>query len=531
MASSFAHAPVLLLALFACACGSSEPVDAPKEEPTTPRPPSEGCGLVESGTRLKAKRWVTEDGAWEDLTRHRVWYDSLLDTDCQVRLASDGMARCLPLVVSTGSYTDSACSEPVINGPSPCEASPPRYFLEAIRTLCSPLRLGDAYVVHRVGPTTVPTTIYRREDDGTCAEAGEGGHTVYTSAGVVPVSDFVAATIVESTDSRLVHRHFVTDDGARGGGLDTYPFDSVLGELCVFDGLERAADGSQRCLPFHPTAGGSFRDAACSQMTVPNDASVCGDRARFAAVEEKDTCPGFPGAVSGSPTRLHFHELGEEFTTQATYWLDYSDTDELVCTTVDLGEPRDYAVVGAEVRPSTFVGATERELACGPLGASGQRLRAIHWVSDEGHPAETGEHWFDSELKEACSFRLAADGVPRCLPQAQPVDVGDFAQFSDARCTQMVTFQYPCHDSSKYGIAAIGGAGECIDEPRHHVYSLGKAFKPTALYRGRPSPDGTGRECVPYEGSLEELTEQFAFRPIGSELPPTRFLAGTEETF
>lgn len=58
---------------------------------------------------------------------------------------------------------------------------------------------------------------------------------------------------------------------------------------------------------------------------------------------------------------------------------------------------------------------------------SGSRLKARTLVGDDGSRSPSG--WFDSELSIECSFRKAADGETRCLPNGNQV-----VYFSDGAC-------------------------------------------------------------------------------------------------
>lgn len=66
-----------LVVLFITACYSrrSESTDDPDD--VGPASVAEGCGLVGSGSRLKARRLVGEDGSWLDLSRFGMFFDSL----------------------------------------------------------------------------------------------------------------------------------------------------------------------------------------------------------------------------------------------------------------------------------------------------------------------------------------------------------------------------------------------------------------------------------------------------------------------
>jgi hypothetical protein len=75
-------------------------------------PVPKACADPVSGSRLKAKYRVAEDGSKEHLPG--AWYDSMRGEDCVFLHASDGKERCLPVFRGQVSYyTDPACSVPV----------------------------------------------------------------------------------------------------------------------------------------------------------------------------------------------------------------------------------------------------------------------------------------------------------------------------------------------------------------------------------------------------------------------------------
>lgn len=86
--------------------------------PGEPKPPAMGIPIpeaqaAESGTRLKARWYVAEDG-----TRHWAfnWFDSERNEDCSFQPAADGVLRCLPTYPSVGAlYSDPACTQVVVS--------------------------------------------------------------------------------------------------------------------------------------------------------------------------------------------------------------------------------------------------------------------------------------------------------------------------------------------------------------------------------------------------------------------------------
>ena len=90
------------------------------------------------------------------------WFDTMLETPCAFRLASDGDDRCLPLEGATalaarvvGRFTDAACTVPIdlVTRDESCLAGAPTYALQAIG--------GGRFRVREVGEVQ-PGPIYRQ---------------------------------------------------------------------------------------------------------------------------------------------------------------------------------------------------------------------------------------------------------------------------------------------------------------------------------------------------------------------------------
>jgi hypothetical protein len=84
-------------------------VNAPKGDQTPP-----ATADSSSGTRLKAKRYVTDDGAKQFVN----WYDTLQKTDCTLQPTDDpNTIRCFPPSVEAHYFSDSACTMPLAQAP------------------------------------------------------------------------------------------------------------------------------------------------------------------------------------------------------------------------------------------------------------------------------------------------------------------------------------------------------------------------------------------------------------------------------
>jgi hypothetical protein len=150
-----------------------------------------------SGTRLKARRWVTTDGAKQAIG----WYDSERDENCNFYVSGDGKTRCLPFdaytTVNASYFADSGCTQPVIYHGVGCGVpEPPVYAYKADAATCPPryrlyslgseIASGKAYVKSGINCTEMTL----------CASATTC--RLYNMGAEVAASSFVAAT--EQTD-------------------------------------------------------------------------------------------------------------------------------------------------------------------------------------------------------------------------------------------------------------------------------------------------------------------------------------------
>jgi hypothetical protein len=284
-----------------------------------------------------------------------------------------------------------------------------------------------------------------------------------------------------------------------------------------------------------------FADASCTQDLIQNGPFECADSWRFAGVDVEETC-GF--ALDGTeltfPLRERLYELGDPVVPTALHRLNYSDAGAFVCEPLTLtGEEGLYSAFGPEVSPSSLAALEEREVNCGRLGASGQRLR-VRDVLSEGQSAWRTFLPFDSETGESCEFNVAADGVLRCLPAS--LESASSSYFADSACTRPVVWVDRCRfgTQSNYALGGEPAPSECVagaevDELRIAVYALGEPYTPTALYSYEQVPEGQPARCLPIEESrfesIAEVTQEFEFREVGAEIPPSSFIAGRFETY
>lgn len=175
-----------LLLLATAACSSEEAPIGPDPTAATSSG-GEGGGPTDSGTRLRARRIVAEDGA----TQFVGWRDTQRDEDCAFREAADGKLRCVPdlPVVATTTFSDAACSAPLLNNAAGCTA-------EGATVLVRAEACGGGFAVWKVGGLFTGQDIYRW--DGDSCEPSVPGEQLWAAASQVDASSFVAA--VEQVD-------------------------------------------------------------------------------------------------------------------------------------------------------------------------------------------------------------------------------------------------------------------------------------------------------------------------------------------
>ena len=116
--------------------------------------------------------------------------------------------------------------------------------------------------------------------------------------------------------------------------------------------------------------------------------------------------------------------------------------------------------------PATGEGGAEAGSAS-PDFRSGSRLRAMTYVAAGGTKLFTG--FFDSELKQRCTFATADDGSMRCLPEPTGTVV-----FTDAACAKPVLlFDDPCADAPLPYTRLADATTECL--PKTATYAIGAA--------------------------------------------------------
>ena len=516
---------VVSLAILGSGCGSGS-----AGTPNT-------CASPQTGSRLKAFVLRAEDGAWENLSRYGYWYDSLLATRCFFDHTADGALRCLPSPPLSIHFADAACSQRVASARA-CTDGPPRYALVPLSSTCAGADSITPAAVYSLGSGSVPAVLHYQQSVGgnlQCLESPNSeGLEVYPFVSELAPTEFVAATIELTTGSRIQTDRLVAEDGTRGGAGRA--FDSNFGGECLVD---LAADGEWRCLPVEAIirrAGWAFADPSCTQGLVMQGWGSCAPdfRAKLASIEEPRICAVVAGVPRERyPPKRHVHQLGAASTPAQTFGKTYQTDNSVICEATPNADAAPFSEVRAELPPTEFLRASQKEIACGPMGASGRRLKAHYAASDDGVVLSAAAIWLDEELGEECFFQVAADDVIRCIPNRQRMAAVQY--FADASCSRGLVAIDRCIEfprgAPKFAVVdETGGAcvaGMGLVDIRARVHALGATVAPSALYRyNLDQPAG----CVPFDqAGVETFVMEFEFRELGSEVPPTTFVAGTIE--
>ena len=414
----------------ACGGGSAEPDAASAPDAAIP-----GSCSPSAGTRLAPQGWALEGG-------ERVatgWFDGERGEACAFTPDADGKLRCLPtqlVATAFGDYfLDEACTEAASLLPgATCDGEEVKYVATTRYELCA--SRTELRPVETLIDTGGGRLIYQRDTAGGCLLAG----TVTTErlarlgAPIAPAS-FVSAILAPGdARGRLAPLVLTADDGAvdpcpreTGGQLEDVP----RGATCT---LARSIDGAERCLPVAAQLTGSFADAACTAPLAFEDPSC--PAPTFASEARSDGC-----ALS--------YEVRPVTAPIAVYYgLDAGTT----CTPVDVGLDAGYYAVGAPEDPGGFEKLT---LMAAPRDG---RLAPLVWSTIDGAELSTGR-FADAELAgEPCDVRVAADGVPRCLPA--PAGFGVQDAFRDAACLESVVVaavDATCVTDAKYVTATAPG--------------------------------------------------------------------------
>lgn len=140
---------------------------------------------------------------------------------------------------------------------------------------------------------------------------------------------------------------------------------------------------------------------------------------------------------------------------------------------------------------------------------AGDRLSVREIAFPGGEPVQVG--WYDEELRTPCTFRRAADGQVRCLPQTGVFDFHAFASPDCSESSALARRSNRCGPTPTF--ATTPGLSNCPAEA--HVFRLGERYTGDRFIR-------VGEDCL-----LDEFEDENAdFYERGEEIAPDEMVAG-----
>ncbi len=156
--------------------------------------PDANADIPSSGTRLKARRYIADDGARSEITGF--WYDSARKEDCAFTADELGQTRCVPFqTIAYAYYEDNQCTQPIASPThnTTCQ-SPKKYVGIYDASQCA----KNGPKIHEFGTPVVPSQVWFLKSDGACVTIGgiEISVTDWHRLGkkILP-TEFVAATL------------------------------------------------------------------------------------------------------------------------------------------------------------------------------------------------------------------------------------------------------------------------------------------------------------------------------------------------
>jgi hypothetical protein len=378
---------VCALAAAAGGCSDDEPPEAPEDATYT----------AKSGSRLKARYFVDDEGA-------RVfagWFDSLRGEACRVARGEGGRYYCFPYG-NPALYADARCRQPLgVHGG--CAA---RYT--AIARGDSRCDNETLALWEEGGPVELPTQ-YRWGGDSCLASERSPTASLVAATQRLPDSELVSG---ESTppraDLRLASRLVRFADGA------------VAPSALIDSRWKRckpvATTAGIRCVPeaaVYAGVGPYFGDRGCGAMVAHAEGPACLTPLVGLLVSTSNGCPGVSAAFALGP-RLDPREVFSGSECQRGRLL-----------------PGHFYMMGAPLELTAFPALQVNERGRG-------RMRVRTYAAGDGVPVPyLGVQLFDSRLNVECRVVPASDGVLRCLPLEGPATLGDAgsARFADPDCT------------------------------------------------------------------------------------------------
>lgn len=437
-----------------------------------------GSNVYKAGSRLRLQSVSSGDG----LTSYFGIYDQQLGTPCEALVTNDGALRCFPTPEAyTGYYSDSGCTTLVGFAQNVCGGTAPTYATAE-----------DAFARHIAYPITGPYSgvVYQGVPGDCTAFAAPQSYSFYALAAQASASTFAALTELDAVQSPSPSSTDLEQSGTRLGvraitSADGLVWPEAFGDqsLDVDCSFGRAGDQTERCLPagIAYVDASLFSDAACTDPILdwaPNLGAPS-----YAEQEDADYCP----------TAAYFR-VGASFT--GTVYASGGGT----CSALAPESGSAYYDL-TPVAASTFEAAT-LATGAGPFAGftSGSRLQITTATGADGSRGLAA--LYDTQLGLDCTFAVATDGAPRCLPLGALAYIQDF--YGDPACTSPIV------------------SGSCV-APSYAASTTSCSstyYRVGALFTGTPYFLADNGECGP-------LTSPSPFYTLGAAVPASTFAEGT----
>ena len=469
---------------------------------------------AESGSRLSAVWWKTDDGA----RQFAGWHDDLLGQDCSFMHMTDSVDRCIPgpnvqVYGTPNIFEDAECKVPLVGVakqpevPSCALTAPVPGDTYATLVYSAPTgggSCGFAFELHALKKVTALAHVYDGEG---CTQTDADSAIDYFEYGdVVSPTTFVGSKVApEPASTRLTFLTRTSDDGARER---LYAYDQVLGVTC---GAEKSADGTMRCLPDTTGEVDVFSDSNCGapleycDQSTSCDHDTCGNPVPFASAPEQ---------VGGCDVRFHVYPV-TGIVPEGTQVFHQTATS---CDPFYVVSNQPTAHVGAEIDPSMFVPLVSTFLASatrlkryawdpgseGSIGVATQRYIGGHGYTDLG--------WRDGARVEDCALGATTENLLRCLPQAAGAQA-----FSDPNCSAGLVqagTTAGCSGIARY----ISVASDVLDPcTRVRLFEIGSELGDASTFRltlendgGVSCPSFTPPPDTTYVAGGADVTARFA---------------------
>lgn len=354
-----------------------------------------------AGSRLKPRVFRVGDFEVLDSIEERSWYDVETDEGCGFRVGADGIERCLPSNLLSGSieYLDAACTRPAVRTANRhCNGSVLQKYFTIESSSCS-------YRTYRFGVAGAASTPTYGKTGGSCrriAPPSEDSATPVWPVEEVPVETFVAVKRVSR--ARQPGMNAWVREGEDGSWEIVGFSDPARDVPCFGLGLDVSP---QVCVPSWVQTFEAFGDATCAQRLAIDDGARCTARMATALLDLRQTVEGCQGkqAITG---------LWQSAGVRST---PIYSSPKGVC---ELGqaEPVVAHLQGAPIDLASLPQLDVIEVGNGLLRVPFYGFGGVPFVPAPAAFASGTLRFIEAKSGDICQPYVFADGIWRCVPHA-----------------------------------------------------------------------------------------------------------------